>query len=187
MKIGLIGTHNTGKTTTLHQIATALKLHKFDNFAILPETVRDCPYFGTKELFMTQLWTLQTQIFKELDLSKKWTHVIVDRTVFDPVIYYDVLTGRAKTTVQWKEYDFLLHSAWRWEKFQPYDLLFLFRPMPMEDRRLNPKYQPEIDSKFLAFFNTRWFKDKIVEVQEPDLQKRAESVAQIVLEKLKNV
>jgi len=66
--------------------------------------------------------------------------------------------------------------------------------MPMEnrigndpDRRLDPKYQPEIDRKFLDSFKTRWFKDKIIEVQEPNLQKRAESVAQIVLEKLKNV
>lgn len=190
-KIAFIGTHNTGKTTSLHYTSSILKIHGYKNFAVLQESVRSCPYFGMKEyLFKTQLWSSQNQIMNELEANEKKDFVLTDRSVFDQIIYFDVLTGKngQKNMQEWAELDFLSKIAWSWEKLQPYDLFLLFRPFPMENRigrMLPPEYQKKIDDAFLRFFSYRYFSDKVYTIQEQNLKTRMKLVSKTILDLLK--
>ena len=67
MKIALIGTHGTGKTTIAHELVAKLKKQKI-NADFLGELARHCPFpinEGTTK--KSQLWIILNQILKEFE------------------------------------------------------------------------------------------------------------------------
>ena len=127
MKISVIGTHGTGKTTLTYLLAAyAKKLGK--NARVINETARSCP-FPLNEGFSIDgaYWIVTTQIQKELSAkAAKTEYIICDRASIDPVMYLDA--GSFKHDA----YEDLRSFAENWMK--TYDLLIWIHP---EDRPLS--------------------------------------------------
>ena len=96
MKIAFIGTHGTGKTNLVYQLAYSLKKagSKVD---VLTEVVRDSPFPINEETTLeSQKWILFTQYIREIEKEKKCKHLICDRSLIDNYAYYVNKFGRAK-------------------------------------------------------------------------------------------
>jgi nicotinamide riboside kinase len=88
MKIAIIGTHGTGKTTLAYHIAAEAKSRGF-NARLINECARDCP-FPLNEKFDLKgaQWIVATQIQKELQAeASKANFIVCDRSAIDPVMY----------------------------------------------------------------------------------------------------
>lgn len=90
MKIGITGTHGTGKSTLAYKLANRLK-RRFPNKSIyiLQEIARECPFpINKKGTLDSQVWLLTTQLVRELELSLcQYDIVITDRCIVDPLAY----------------------------------------------------------------------------------------------------
>ena len=142
MKIALIGTHGTGKTTLAHELVAQLK-KMGRNAEFLGEIARMCPLPINEELTKNSAeWIIYSQHIKEMELEPKCEMLVCDRSVFDGYVYYNHRFGDDK----------MLEDFVR-EKIKWYDLLFR---IPMNNgylkydgkRSTNPQFQKEIDSKF---------------------------------------
>ncbi|MBW3022902.1 ATP-binding protein, partial [Candidatus Woesearchaeota archaeon] len=112
MKIALIGTHGTGKTTLLFSIAAELKKLGID-VGIVNEAARKCPLpINRNCTFESQLWIMTAQITEELETLQNYAHVFCDRSVLDAYVYsivtkceHPLLEKIADTWI--KTYDYL--------------------------------------------------------------------------------
>jgi len=92
IKVALIGTHGTGKTTACHELVGGLK-KKGVNAEYLGETARKAEQRGLKinegTTLGAQLWIFHTQIARELEfLARPDVDVLVcDRCVVDNYMY----------------------------------------------------------------------------------------------------
>ena len=97
MKIALIGTHGTGKTTMTYDIMANLKKEGY-NSDLLQEVARSCPLpineSTTKE---AQEWIIYSQYTKELELERPNQILICDRSVIDGYVYYKNKFGDSDT------------------------------------------------------------------------------------------
>lgn len=182
MKIAFVGTHNSGKTTTLWHVAAALKKRGFSNFKIINEVVRNCPYsMWDKSLnLQTQLWCIMHQILAELDAHHKGLHVITDRCVFDQIVYYKDKVGKQ---ILWLEEPFypeltlLKELALQWISIQPYTIIFWFRGFKTQTKRRQKRVDRLFD-KELDFPN-------VVEIKGT-ISERCEKVTKSILEMFEN-
>ena len=88
MKIALIGTHGTGKTTMTYNIMANLKKEGY-NSELLQEVARSCPLpINESTTREAQEWIIYSQYTKELELEKKNQILICDRSVIDGYVYY---------------------------------------------------------------------------------------------------
>ena len=95
-KIAISGVHSSGKTTSLSYVTYKIKSRK-NVIGILNEVARDCPYpLGVNGNFQTQWWILTNQILKEYQLQRMYDTIICDRSVFDVMVYSDVLFYNGK-------------------------------------------------------------------------------------------
>lgn len=121
MKIAVIGTHGTGKTTLTYLLAAhAKKIGK--NARVINETARSCP-FPLNEGFSIDgaRWIITTQIQKELSAKAAKTELLIcDRASIDPIMYLD--GGSFKQDA----YEDLRQFAESW--MQTYDLLIWITP-----------------------------------------------------------
>ena len=70
MKIALIGTHGTGKTTIVHEIVSKLKKRGFD-VDFLGEIARQCPFpINEKTTKKSQIWMILKQITSEMEIEE---------------------------------------------------------------------------------------------------------------------
>lgn len=178
VKIALIGTHNTGKTTALWQVGAELKKLGIRGVGLVQETVRGCPYpIEEKETFEGANWTLLSQILAEADAQLKYTHVICDRSVIDQLIYFECVS------INVRQRNYLRDVAEGWMSLCPYDILFLFTPSPLipVPRRTSLEWRREIEQGFiqesktieanLFFVPTDLFEDRVSFVVKKILQK----------------
>lgn len=91
MIIGISGSHGTGKTTFLYNLAHELKVkHPDKTLKIINEIIRDCPFpifsKNNQATIESQMWAFGSQIKKEME-AKKNDIVLMDRTIFDVVAY----------------------------------------------------------------------------------------------------
>ncbi len=97
MKIALIGTHGTGKTTITHELIANLKKEGY-NSNLLQEVARSCPLpineSTTKE---AQEWIIYSQYTRELELEKPNQILICDRSIIDGYVYYRNKFGNNST------------------------------------------------------------------------------------------
>lgn len=91
-KIGIMGTHGTGKTTLAFELACKYKKANPEMIiSILPEIARKCPFLinegGT---IQGQRWIYHKQMTSELEASNS-DILICDRTIIDNLAYSKVL------------------------------------------------------------------------------------------------
>lgn len=90
LKVGITGTHGTGKTSLAHSLVGHLKELGF-NAGYIREFVRDCPLpVGTEKenSAAAQTWILCRQLIEELEAAHKYDILICDRTVIDNYAYF---------------------------------------------------------------------------------------------------
>ena len=142
MKIALIGTHGTGKTTIAHDLVASLKKQGV-NADFLGEVVRDCPFpineSTTKD---SQEWMIFMQHIKEIEMKQKYSVLVCDRSILDGYIYY---------IRKFKENEVL--EKFVREKIKDYSLLIkipIREEFLKEDgtRSVNKEFQKEIDKLF---------------------------------------
>lgn len=87
MKIAIIGTHGTFKTTLTYFLAGVLK-SRARTVGIVSEVASFCPYLkdGKGDL-IAQTWILLTQAQKEREKQDIYEYVVCDRSVVDNFIY----------------------------------------------------------------------------------------------------
>jgi len=167
MKVALIGTHGTGKTTLVHEIVAEIKKQGI-NVGFLGEIVRACPFpVNENQTKDTSNWIIYTQYIKELELKDKCDILICDRSILDAYVYRFNLFGK----------DELLEKFVK-EKIKEYNLLFR---VPIDHSRLkndnfrstNQSFQRTIDKKFneleslfkiksISSNNVKYIKDTII-------------------------
>lgn len=89
MKISFTGTHGTGKTTAVYELATKMKIENPDKtVGIFMENAKHSPVgFNKDKPIEAQLWIFSNQLQSEIYLSTKYDILITDRTIFDPIAY----------------------------------------------------------------------------------------------------
>lgn len=91
MKIGISGTHGTGKTTFALKLAYQMKLENpKKTIKLITETADDCPFpifkKGYSSSIDAQLWIFSHQIKLELEASR-YDIIVTDRTLYDVIAY----------------------------------------------------------------------------------------------------
>lgn len=89
-KIFFTGSHGTGKTTCVFDLATKLKI-KFPNktITVLYENAKHNPLklLNKNTTPLSQMWIFCNQLQNELKLSTEYDIIIGDRTIIDPISY----------------------------------------------------------------------------------------------------
>ena len=87
MKIAVIGTHSTGKTTLCHDIVAALR-HVGRDAQVVNEVARGSPLpVNENTSFDAQYWVLATQIKHEIEYGTLHETIVCDRGVIDNFMY----------------------------------------------------------------------------------------------------
>lgn len=90
--IALSGTHGTGKTTLVYELAAELKRsNKFSNVCVITESTRKCPLPVNHETTpKSQAWVYCNQMMREIEAAHSVGDkgiVLTDRCVIDPIVY----------------------------------------------------------------------------------------------------
>jgi hypothetical protein len=103
--IAAIGTHGTGKTTTIHELTYNLKMGKTTGYKfidklikdmnkepsikVLTEVASDCPLpINEISTLDSQLWMFANQVKEEMEYrNSKYDFLLIDRSVFDYISY----------------------------------------------------------------------------------------------------
>lgn len=87
LKVGIIGTHYSGKTALCHQIVGELRSEGF-LIDYVREAARNSYYLASGEFsFAMQLDILNRQVSEELEILRTSSCIICDRTVIDVLAY----------------------------------------------------------------------------------------------------
>ncbi len=95
MKIAIVGSHSTGKTTLIERLADHFKeLGK--EVIILPEYARLCPFpINENTTLEAQKWILLSQITEENKIDHKDTVLLSDRATIDNFAYMYRIVGNS--------------------------------------------------------------------------------------------
>lgn len=147
LKVALIGTHGTGKTTLTHELVCNLKKQGI-NAEFLGELARQCPLPINEDATEdSQEWIIYNQYIKELESKDKCDLLICDRSILDGYVYY---TNKFQRN--------LILEQFMYEKIKTYDLLI---KVPVREgflradgiRSVNEVFQKEIDKRFDLLLN----------------------------------
>lgn len=144
MKIGIMGTHCTGKTTLARSMAADMALMTADTretIGLLPEIVRNCPFKVNRDSGRDSVfWIFFSQFVREIEMTEKYDIVVCDRTVLDPLAYAWAL-GYTDLVELW------MPAAL--EHFKSYQKVYFMRPVgpPVDDgfRDIDPVFRDEVD------------------------------------------
>ena len=159
-KIGIMGTHGTGKTTMAFRLANEIKGNCPSlNVAILPEVVRSCPLAINEQATIdAQLWIFHKQMITEIEMGDHDV-LVCDRTILDNLAY-------SKYNHHDKIVNDYLRIAIDWLK--TYDKLYLLRPTcPVADdgvRSVDADFQRGID---LTLAN--WVKEFSINISDREV------------------
>jgi len=90
MKISFSGSHGTGKTTSVYELAYKMKIkNPGKRVGVFIDSARNSPFgFNNKNKpKIAQSWIFLNQLKSELELSTKFDILITDRTIFDSIAY----------------------------------------------------------------------------------------------------
>jgi len=157
LKVGFIGTHGVGKTTTVEWLEDLLSEVGVD-VGVVTDSARECPMpINRKTTEESQIWILLEQVQQEVEETHKGVDVILsDRTVLDAWVYNRVNVGLSS----------FINSVMR-EWLHSYDLLFkLERDLEyLEDdgvRDTDLEFWKEIDEWVERGIGTFGLEDKVV-------------------------
>jgi len=114
LKIAFCGTHGTGKTTLVLQMAATIKsTYPAKRVGITTEQARNCPLpINEQARLESQLWIYHSQFVAEIEAQAHNDIVACDRSVLDAVAYagyhgMDNLVANCQAQVQawWKTYE----------------------------------------------------------------------------------
>ncbi|NQV91537.1 AAA family ATPase [Candidatus Woesearchaeota archaeon] len=183
-KIGLVGTHGTGKTSLAALIEGELKRRGMEAIK-LPEISTEARKRGLSinrnTTLGTQMWILHQQFANELELSEESAHttnyqvIITDRGP-DNYCYLEHSVG---------ENDYALQMTLGHLSLFPYDALYL---LPRTNgniqnngtRDLDKNFQIAMDEKVRAFFDKYQIAHRILPLPKPEDRYRQEWVEIIV-------
>jgi thymidylate kinase len=141
MKIAIVGTHGTGKTTLSYLMAAHYKkLGK--NVKIIQEVARSCPFPINQNMTAASAkWIYYEHVKKELEAVAKHDVIIGDRSIYDSFVYAKYFNLRDPS------FDLLEQLAF--EQLMNYDRLIFVRPdIGIESdgvRSIDPAFQLSID------------------------------------------
>ncbi len=146
LKIGVLGTHDTGKTTLAFSLCSKLKSkHLFVGF--VEESVRECPFpINQMTNFLSQYWILNKQIIDEIEKHERYNVIVTDRTTIDNYAY--ALRASKMGKISKDDLEILRIKSQHWAK--TYNFLF-YAKIPkkkLEDdgfRDTTKQFQKEID------------------------------------------
>jgi len=154
MKIAIIGSHGTFKTTLTYFLAGVLK-SRARTVGIVSEVAGSCPYLKHgKGDFLAQNWIMLTQVQKEREKQDQNEYVVCDRAIVDNFIYTLDLYQSSNTPLpEWME-PFTL------EHLNSYNFIFktpLTRIGLVQDGIRNTEYewQEKIDKLLLKFLREK--------------------------------
>jgi len=138
MKFALIGAHSAGKTTCVSYVLQHLKSVGIEDVLIREENARMCPYpINLVTNFKGHAWILTELIRAELELEKKCSYMICDRSAIDQVVYADEGRRRGRITAQ--EFRWIRNTAIEWLRTRPYDVIYLMEPLELKEDSMRPK------------------------------------------------
>lgn len=154
MKIAVIGSHGTFKTTLIYFLAGVLKA-KGKNVGIIREVARACPYFkGSHGNVLAQNWILLTQAQWEREYQDSYDYVLCDRSLVDNYMYaVQAYENESQQIPAWLE-PFVLHHT------KSYNFLFKTPLSPyglIEDgiRSTDRQWQKDIDTKLKQYLKDK--------------------------------
>ena len=157
MKIAIIGTHGTFKTTLVYFLAGVLKA-KGKSVGIIREMATACPYFKDgRGNILAQNWIILTQVQFERDYEQIYDYVICDRSVVDNYIYaIQAYKKEEQPLPGWIE-PFVLHHL------KSYDYLFKTPISPVglvNDgiRSIDRKWQQEVEEQLIEYLEEKKIK-----------------------------
>ncbi len=132
MKIALIGTHSTGKTTIIKHLAEALTNHGIKT-TVLPEFARLCPFpIDESTTLDAQAWIQNQQILEEQKHHDPKGVLICDRATLDNFAYMHRAVG--------DKHDISEYEKRAAEHMKTYDAVFKTQKLnlPAEDDGVRP-------------------------------------------------
>ena len=143
MKIAIIGTHGTGKTTLSYNLAAHYK-SQGKSVKIIQEVARSCPFpINEKMTIEAAKWIFLEHARKELEATKNQV-IISDRSVFDSFVYAEYF--------KLEDDLFYEYSNLAFQKLDQYDKLIYVRPdLFIHDdgvRSKDKEFQSSIDELF---------------------------------------
>ena len=167
MKIGIIGSHGTFKTTLIYFLAGVLKA-KGKNVGIVGEVARNCPYFKKEHgNVLAQNWILLTQAQLEREAQDKYDYVLCDRSLVDNFIYaLEAYEKEEKEIPDWLE-PFVLHNT------SSYNFLFktVIPPQTIVNdgvRSTDAEWQIKIDSRLKKYLRINGIDNVELPLSNPD-------------------
>ena len=167
MKIAIIGSHGTFKTTLIYFLAGVLKA-KGKNVGIIGEVARNCPYFKKEHgNVLAQNWILLTQAQLEREAQDKYDYVLCDRSLVDNFIYaLEAYEKEEKEIPDWLE-PFVLHNTSSYN--------FLFKTIIPSDNIVNDgvrstdsDWQIKIDSRLKKYLRVNGIENIELPLSNPD-------------------
>ena len=152
MKIGIIGTFNTGKTSLCHSLVGALK-ERGIKAEFVPEAVRSCPLPAGTESRSTleaQMWIMLRQISNEIEAESRNDVIVCDSNIINLYAYFVSIMNRTEKP---KPEHIAIAKTMLVEWHRTYDLIFKLM-IPKEKqmiitndgfRSINVEWQKEID------------------------------------------
>lgn len=154
MKIAIIGSHGTFKTTLVYFLAGVLKA-KGKSVGIIREMATACPYLKDgRGNVMAQNWILLNQVQLEREYEDIYDYVICDRSVVDNYVYAVQAYEKEKQPLPaWIE-PFVLHHS------KSYNFLFktpvsAFGLIDDGVRSIDRHWQKEIDEQIKLYLKEK--------------------------------
>ena len=183
IKIALIGTHGTGKTTLMNRV-----VEEYDIFNDMQDAFSDAgALYKDKLLEILDKNNLQLYFYaRHLYRVSINDNFISDRSVLDALCYarYEYENGNLSTSM----YDFLEEKSF--ELLKEYDCLFWLRPefdLVGENKRPEDKfYQKAIDEIFESYIYYKLDHSILVKQLSGSVEKRFNEISSYIDYKLKN-
>lgn len=167
MKIGVTGTHGTGKTTYAMNLVHQYKMeHPDKKVYLLQENILDCPFPVNKGgIVESQFWITSNTVQRELEASLKFDIIVCDRTIIDPIPYTYGVGLDIFATAMYEYYKHFLRS------YDEIHQLHASREFIFNDgiRDIDYDYRLEIDKRFcnmLDSYEKSGYIEKLVHVWE---------------------